>query len=113
MAPVVERYADQYALYYLSDTNPWHLDYLLAHDPLLPHFKSGTTSFEAKALKPDRTIYEFAARKHAFLPEEAIFIDDRAANVEGAKAAGYTGLHYVPDQHTTFEEQLTAALGKR
>ena len=112
MAPVVERYADQYSLSYLSDTNPWHIEFLLARDPLLPHFQSGTTSFEAKVLKPDRTIYEFAARKHDFLPKEAIFIDDRAANVAGAEAVGYVGLHYKPDQHKIFEDELSATLEK-
>ena len=110
MAPVVELYASRYALYYLSDTNPWHINFLLDNDPLLPRFRSGTTSFEARVLKPDPTIYEFAARKHDFLPEEAIFIDDRAANVAGAQAVGYVGLHYEPDQHTTFEKQLATAL---
>ncbi len=112
MRTVIERYADQYALYYLSDTNPWHLEYLLAHDPLLHHFRSGTTSFEAQVLKPDPTIYELAARKHGFLPQEAIFIDDLEANVVGAVAVGYTGLHYASDQHKGFDDQLASALGK-
>ncbi len=110
MRPVIERYKESHRLYYLSDTNIWHLEHLLVHDPLLPHFEGGTASFEARALKPSAAIYEHAAREHAFSPAEAIFIDDRAPNVAGAEAAGFTGLHYDPGEHADFEARLTGLL---
>ena len=110
MCSVIERYASRFALYYLSDTNVWHLEHLLAHDPLLPRFEGGTTSFEARALKPDAAIYERAARDHGFNPAHAVFIDDRVANVAGAEAVGFTGLHYEPDRHEDFEVKLAALL---
>jgi len=112
MRHVIERYAPNYPLFYLSDTNPWHLDYLLEHDPLLPHFQSGTVSFEAETLKPDAAIYQFACKKHGFTPQEATFVDDRMPNVIGAKDAGFTSLHYQPNRHAAFESELAAVLDK-
>lgn len=110
MRPVIERYAPDFPLYYLSDTNAWHLEHLLAHDPLLPHFKGGTVSCEVGILKPDGAIYERAAQDHGFSPSHAVFIDDRLGNVVGAEAVGFTGLHYEPDKHADFEEALAALL---
>ncbi|MFT4637312.1 MAG: FMN phosphatase YigB (HAD superfamily) [Verrucomicrobiales bacterium] len=110
MRAVIERYASHYALYYLSDTNAWHLEHLLTHDPLLPHFKGGTTSIEVGVLKPNTAIYERASKVHGFSPSQAVFIDDREANVASAEAVGFTGLRYEPDRHADFEQQLSALL---
>ena len=110
MRPIIERYAKDYRLLYLSDTNAWHLEHLLEHDPLLPYFRCGTASFNARALKPDAAIYEHAVQEHGVSPKEAIFIDDRLPNVRGAEAVGFTGLHYELTQHGTFEKQLAEYL---
>jgi putative hydrolase of the HAD superfamily len=55
--------------------------------------------------KPDRRIYEIAADRAGADPARCLFIDDRAANVEAARALGMTGLHY-----RTIED-LAAVLG--
>lgn len=107
---VIEHHAKDYRLLYLSDTNAWHLEHLLEHDPLLPFFEGGTVSFQARSLKPDPAIYEYAAKAHGFPPSEAIFIDDKSANVAGAEAVGFTGLCYEANRHEAFEEQLAARL---
>lgn len=39
--------------------------------------------------KPDRTIYDVAASRMGLPPESLLFLDDNAANVEGARAAGW------------------------
>ncbi|MER6946160.1 HAD-IA family hydrolase [Nonomuraea sp. NPDC000554] len=44
--------------------------------------------------KPDRRIYEIAAERAGVAPERCLFVDDRLANVEAARALGMTGVHY-------------------
>ncbi|MEV7520662.1 HAD-IA family hydrolase [Streptomyces sp. NPDC091371] len=44
--------------------------------------------------KPDRGIYEIAARRAGAAPERCLFVDDRRENVEAAVALGMTGVHY-------------------
>ncbi len=51
-------------------------------------------SDEEGIAKPDPRIYRLAARRLGVVPEEAIFVDDVARNVEGAQAVGMTGIHF-------------------
>ncbi|MDK1476210.1 HAD-IA family hydrolase [Streptomyces sp. 549] len=44
--------------------------------------------------KPDRRIYEIAARRAGAAMDRCLFVDDRLENVEAAVALGMTGLHY-------------------
>jgi 2-haloacid dehalogenase len=45
-------------------------------------------SGEVKLLKPDPAIYFLALDRFGLKPAEALFIDDREINVEGALAVG-------------------------
>jgi 2-haloacid dehalogenase len=51
-------------------------------------FRDIVVSGEEKLLKPDPAIYYRALHRFGLKPEEALFIDDRAINVEGAEAVG-------------------------
>jgi 2-haloacid dehalogenase len=51
-------------------------------------FKDIVVSGEEKMLKPDPAIYYLALDRFGLKPAEALFIDDRAINVEGAEAIG-------------------------
>ncbi|WP_443080185.1 HAD family hydrolase [Streptomyces sp. P9-A2] len=44
--------------------------------------------------KPDRKIYEIAARRAGTVTGRCLFVDDRLENVEAAIALGMTGVHY-------------------
>ncbi len=111
MLPVVERLSRSgHALFYLSDTNPWHLDHLLEHEPMLEYFDGGTASYEAGYLKPDPAIYRAAAERHGIEPQDAIFIDDRHPNVAAADGLGFRGIHYLPERHGDFEAMLERRL---
>ena len=48
-------------------------------------------SGEVKLLKPDPAIYFLALDRFRLRPDEALFVDDRAINVEGAEAVGMKG----------------------
>lgn len=51
-------------------------------------------SSEKKIVKPDPRIYEIALTKMGLLPEEVLFIDDRKANLEGARGFGIQTLEF-------------------
>jgi 2-haloacid dehalogenase len=42
-------------------------------------------------LKPDPAIYDLALDRFHVRPDEALFVDDRKINVEGAEAVGMHG----------------------
>ena len=57
-------------------------------DAFFRRFQSIVVSGEEKLLKPDPAIYYLALDRFGLKPHEALFIDDRAINVEGAEAVG-------------------------
>jgi putative hydrolase of the HAD superfamily len=61
---------------------------LRTRDGFLDRFDHITFSFELGVVKPQREIYEDAVRGVGVAPGEALFIDDRNENIEGAHAAG-------------------------
>lgn len=72
---------------------------LRATPGFLDHFNQVTFSYELGVIKPEPDIYHYALRGLAVAPEEALFLDDRPENVEGARAIG---LH--AEVFTTWEE---------
>jgi putative hydrolase of the HAD superfamily len=69
-------------------------------------FDAVVISGEVGLRKPDRAIYELAARDVGVPPEQCVFIDDIAANVRGAAAAGMVGVHHT-DTDVTLDELET------
>lgn len=72
-------------------------------------FDATVISGEVGLRKPEPEIYLLAARQIDVAPEECIFVDDFAINVEGAIATGMSGVHHR-DPHETLEA-LEAFLG--
>lgn len=72
-------------------------------------FDGVVISGEVGIRKPDPEIYALAAREVGVPPEQCVFVDDIAANVRGAVAAGMVGVHHV-ETGTTLEE-LEALFG--
>ena len=58
-------------------------------------FEDIVVSGEVKLLKPDPAIYFLALRRFGLHPGEALFVDDRAINVEGACAVGMAAHLFV------------------
>ena len=48
-----------------------------------------------KVLKPEPRIYRILLERYQLIPGECVFIDDRAENVEGARAVGMNGIVYT------------------
>ena len=60
-------------------------------------------SAEVGVVKPDARIYRLAAEALGVLPEEAVFVDDSAQNVQGARAAGMKAVQFVSTAQTVKE----------
>lgn len=52
-------------------------------------------SAEIGVMKPNAEAYQAMLKELGCLPDEAVFIDDRLENIEGANAVGIHGIHYV------------------
>ena len=57
-------------------------------DAFFRRFRDIVVSGEEKLLKPDPAIYYLALDRFGLKPEQALFVDDRKINVEGAEAVG-------------------------
>lgn len=62
-------------------------------------------SSEEHIIKPDVRIYERLIEKFGLTPEECLFVDDKAVNIEGAEKAGLNGYQF------TTAEKLREYLG--
>ena len=62
--------------------------------PFLDWFEGIVVSGEEKLIKPDRAIYELLLRRHRVVAQQAVFIDDSPANVEGARRVGMHAIHF-------------------
>lgn len=73
---------------------------ILARCPWVGDFAHHTFSHRLLTAKPDPAIYAYAARGLATEPSQILFIDDRAENIEAARAAGMQAIQYT--SHETF-----------
>ena len=72
---------------FLMELNPEVLDFL-------PYMDGGLFSCHAKLIKPDPAIYQRLCEKCDLIPDEALFIDDNAANIEAAKRFGLHAIRF-------------------
>lgn len=110
----LRRLRRSYRVYMLSNTNPIMWKSKICDDfgqqglTREDYFDGIVTSFEAKALKPDRAIFDYACRKLGIRPEETLFIDDSQANLDAAAALGFRTALAAP--HTEFIQVITPIL---
>jgi FMN phosphatase YigB (HAD superfamily) len=96
----------------LSNTNPIDWGFVTSgRFPFLNrHFEQAALSFEIRAMKPDRAIYQAAAALAGVATNEVFFVDDRAENVEGALAAGMDAVLFTTAAKLAEELQQRDAL---
>lgn len=95
----------KYRTFLLSNINPIHYNYIMKYLASEFGFESNDHLFEKTYYshfiglrKPDPAIFEKVLRDNNLKPEETLFIDDIAANLEPAKALGIqTYLMAAPD----------------
>jgi 2-haloacid dehalogenase len=62
-----------------------------------------------KMVKPDPAIYRLALDRFGLEAARTVFIDDNAANIEGARSVGLIGLHFT-DEPTLRRELVELGL---
>ncbi len=78
-------------IHYLSYTQQLKMKY--GYNSLSELFKGVCFSFQVHLSKPGKEIYEFVIAEFSLLPEETLFIDDSAVNIDGAKIIGLKTHH--------------------
>jgi putative hydrolase of the HAD superfamily len=90
----------------LLSNAPHELADALEHHPALRDFEHLLFSARLGVVKPDAAVFEAALQTMGRRADEVLFIDDRSANVEGARAAGLHALRF-----TSAEEMRRELLG--
>lgn len=68
------------------------------HPDLFASFRDVVVSGEEKLLKPDPAIYRLALDRFGLEGPDALFVDDRLENIEGAQAVGIKGHHFCDSE---------------
>jgi len=98
---LLKKLQGDFRVFLLSNTNAIHVRYI--NDFLLPnlpekrpldtYFHKAYYSHQMKKRKPDADIFEQVLDENNLLPEETLFLDDYAVNIEGAKSLGIKTIH--------------------
>lgn len=82
-------------LHFLSNMPMPYADHLEREHDFLRCFESGVISARVQQIKPERGIFDTAARLFGARPAELLFIDDVPDNVLAARRAGWQALQFV------------------
>lgn len=63
--------------------------------PLFDHFRDIIVSGRERLVKPDPAIYALAEQRFGLAPHEMLFLDDNAANIAAAEAAGWHAHRFI------------------
>lgn len=103
-----------FPLYVISNTNPWHMQYVESHYVWTRVFRERFYSPAVKIRKPDPRIFEIALLQSGTAAERAVFLDDRLENIHGAQSVGMQTLHVPTPEIATQElEKLVAHMRAR
>ena len=87
---IISRVSQSYPTLLISNADHLHLRQLLEQFKLEKLFNHIIISGEVGSMKPHHEIYQEALSQSGCKPEEVVFTDDRAANIEGAERVGIT-----------------------
>lgn len=68
---------------------------LQTFSPAFARLSGAVVSATERVVKPDAAIYRLACERFGFAPEELLFIDDSAKNIEAAAALGFATHHFT------------------
>jgi len=95
-----------YPLILVSNTNEVHIDFVRTNYRFLDYFDHHVFSYEVRALKPERAIFERAIAVSGHPAEALFFTDDREENISAATELGINAHQFKS------EPDLVAALQK-
>ena len=73
---------------------------------MFDRFRDIVVSGVEKMVKPDPAIYRLALDRFGLAAARTVFIDDNAANIDGARSVGLIGLHFTDEP--TLRRELVA-----
>ena len=100
MVDLAHRLSERYRVFLLSNIGDLHWAHLSREYRLHAIGEGALPSYLAGVMKPHAGIYAEAERRFALEPAETLFIDDRADNIEGARARGWRGIVHEDYQST-------------
>jgi FMN phosphatase YigB (HAD superfamily) len=92
MVDLAHRLSERYRVFLLSNIGDLHWAHLSREYRLHAIGEGALPSCLAGVMKPHAGIYAEAERRFALEPAATLFIDDRADNIEGARARGWQGI---------------------
>lgn len=95
-----------YKIYILSNFSKKVFEETKEIMDFLPAVDGAIFSYEVALVKPEREIYEALIQKYGIVPECAVFLDDSAANAEGARNIGMAGIHFRTKEEAEKELRL-------
>ena len=105
MMQLVRRLMPHHGIYLLSNIGDLHWEHVTTRHGLDGIGHGALTSFRAGVMKPDAAIYAQAEAEFGLGPATTVFIDDRAENIEAARARGWHGI-----VHRSFHDTREALL---
>jgi len=102
---LIERLGARYDVGLLSNATPRLEGELRDYHRIDGLFKVIVNSHRVRIAKPDVRIYRLAAERIGVEPSACVHIDDLAHNVEGAREAGFYGIHHTGD-YAALEREL-------
>jgi HAD superfamily hydrolase (TIGR01509 family) len=102
MIDLAIRLSERYRVYLLSNVGELHWTHLTQTYGLDRIGHGALTSFEAGVMKPHAGIYRQAEQRFGLEPATTVFIDDRAENIDAARALGWAGIVHT-DRDSTVE----------
>lgn len=67
----------------------------------IPYMDGGILSYQEKMIKPEPEIYECLIKRYGLVPDECVFLDDRADNCEAAEKFGMHTIVFTTKQAAT------------
>ncbi len=93
----------QYKIGMLSNVSRDWMDVILPVFEGEDLFDAVILSGDVKTVKPNPAIFQMMSDKLNLAPNECVMIDDMAANIKGAKAAGFQGIVYISKDQSQVE----------
>ncbi len=91
---VADLKAAGYGVYGLTNWSSETFYQIEKNYPVFALLDGKVVSGDVRLLKPDAAIFRCLLDRYGLKAEESVFIDDTLPNVEGAHAAGLSGLHF-------------------
>lgn len=83
-----------YRIFLLSNYGEVNFSHINEEFDFFRYVDGAVISYQEKCIKPEQKIYQILLERYQLNPSECVFLDDLAANIEGAKSVGIHGIQF-------------------